>query len=57
MRWFMAEMERDSQKRPEVPNEETIAAMKEVEEMAKHPERYEVFRSMDELMRALEEEE
>lgn len=57
MRWFMAEIERDTQKRSEVPNEETIAAMKEVEEMAKHPERYEVFRSMDELMRALEEEE
>lgn len=57
MRWFMAEMERDTQKRSEVPNEETIAAMKEVEEMEKHPERYEVFRSMDELMRALEEEE
>lgn len=57
MRWFMAEMERDTQKRPEVPNEETIAAMKEVEEMVKYPERYEVFRSMDELMRALEEEE
>ena len=31
--------------------------MKEAEEMAKHPERYEVFHSMDELIRALEEEE
>ena len=50
-------MEHDTEKRPEVPNEETIAAMKEVEDMAKHPERYETFRSIGELIRALEEEE
>lgn len=56
MRWFMAEMEHNTKKRTEVPNEETIAAMKEVEEMAKHHERYEVFHSMGELIRALEEE-
>lgn len=49
-------MEHNTKKRPEVPNEETIAAMKEVEEMAKHPERYEVFHSMGELIRALEDE-
>ena len=39
----------------EVPNADTIAAMKEADDMVKHPERYETFRSMEELKKALEE--
>lgn len=39
----------------EVPNADTIAAMKEADDMVNHPERYETFRSMDDLKRALEE--
>lgn len=38
----------------EVPNADTVAAMKEAEDMVKHPERYETFDSMDDLMRALD---
>lgn len=38
----------------EVPNADTIAAMKEAEDMVKHPERYETFDNMADLMRALE---
>lgn len=38
----------------EVPNADTIAAMKEADDMVKHPERYETFENMDDLMRALE---
>lgn len=38
----------------EVPNADTVAAMKEAEDMAKHPEQYETFDSMDDLMRALD---
>jgi DNA-damage-inducible protein J len=37
----------------EVPNKTTIEAMKESEEIEKHPERYEVYHTMDELRRAL----
>lgn len=40
--------------RREVPNADTIAAMKEADEMANHPERYETFDNMADLMRALE---
>lgn len=39
----------------EVPNADTIAAMKEAEDMVNHPERYETFDNMGDLMRALEE--
>lgn len=38
----------------EVPNADTIAAMKEAEDMVKHPERYETFDNMADLMRALD---
>lgn len=38
----------------EVPNADTIAAMKEAEDMKKHPEMYPSFNNMDDLMRALE---
>ena len=34
----------------EVPNAETWAAMAEVEEMKKHPERYEKYHSFEELL-------
>lgn len=37
----------------EVPNADTIAAMKESEEMAKHPERYKGYTDVDEMMRDL----
>ena len=33
----------------EVPNADTIAAMKEAEEMAEHPEKYKTYHSMDDL--------
>ncbi len=33
----------------EVPNADTIAAMKEAEEMEKHPEKYKIYHSMDDL--------
>ena len=49
-------MEHNTKKRPEVPNEETIAAMKEVEEVAKHPERFEVCDRMGGVISAVEEE-
>lgn len=39
----------------EVPNADTIAAMKEADDMINHPERYETFDTMVDLMRALEE--
>lgn len=38
----------------EVPNADTIAAMKEAEDMVNHPERYETFSNMADLMRALD---
>jgi len=41
---------------PEVnnlPNDETIAAMKEVDEMRKHPEQYPSFTSVDGMFDAL----
>ena len=38
----------------EVPNADTIAAMKEAEDMANHPERYKTYSSMDDLKKALE---
>lgn len=56
MRWFIAEMEHDTEKRPEIPNEETIAAMKEADDMVKHPERYETFHSMAELLKSVLED-
>ena len=37
----------------EVPNKETLAAIKEGEEMMKHPEKTETFHSLDELMKDL----
>ncbi len=33
-----------------VPNSETIAAMREAEEMAKHPERYQTYKNFDEIL-------
>ena len=41
---------------PEVnnlPNDETIAAMKEVDEMRKHPGQYPSFNSVDEMLETL----
>ncbi len=38
----------------EVPNADTMAAMKEADDMMNHPERYETFHSMDEMKKALE---
>lgn len=39
----------------EVPNADTIAAMKEADDMVNHHERYETFHSMEDLKKALEE--
>lgn len=39
----------------EVPNADTIAAMKEAEDMVNHPEKYQTFDNVDDLMRALNE--
>ena len=38
----------------EVPNADTIAAMREADAMVNHPEQYETFHSMEDLKRALE---
>ena len=38
----------------EVPNADTIAAMREADYMVNHPEQYETFHSMEDLKRALE---
>lgn len=38
----------------EVPNADTIAAMREADDMVNHPEQYEAFHSMEDLKRALE---
>ena len=38
----------------EVPNADTISAMREADDMANHPEQYETFHSMEDLKRALE---
>lgn len=38
----------------EVPNADTIAAMRESDDMVNHPEQYETFHSMEDLKRALE---
>lgn len=38
----------------EAPNADTLAAMREAEEMVRHPEQYETFSNMTDLMRALE---
>lgn len=38
----------------EVPNADTIAAMREADDMVNHHERYETFHSMEDLKRALE---
>lgn len=40
--------------RREVPNADTIAAMKEADDMVAHPEQYQTYDNMDDLMRALE---
>ncbi len=40
--------------RREVPNADTIAAMKEVEEMRAHPENYKRYSSFDELLKEVE---
>lgn len=37
----------------EVPNADTIAAMKESEEMMKHPEKYKGYHDVNEMMRDL----
>ena len=37
----------------DLPNDETIAAMKEVDEMRKHPEQYPSFTSVDGMFDAL----
>lgn len=37
----------------DLPNEETIAAMKEADEMRKHPEQYPSFTSVDGMLDAL----
>ena len=37
----------------DLPNEETIAAMKEVDEMRKHPEQYSSFTSVDRMLDVL----
>lgn len=37
----------------EIPNADTIAALKEVEEMEKHPEQYKGYRDVDEMMKDL----
>ncbi len=37
----------------EVPNAETLAAMAEVEEMKKHPEKYKSYTDIDEMFREL----
>lgn len=39
----------------EVPNADTIAAMKEAEEMRKHPENYRGYTDVDEMMKDLME--
>lgn len=38
----------------EVPNADTIAAMREADDMVNHPEQYKTFHSMEDLKRALE---
>lgn len=40
----------------EVPNSDTIAAMKEVEEMKKHPELYKRYSSFSELLKEVEDD-
>lgn len=37
----------------EIPNADTIAALKEVEEMMAHPEKYKSYSSIEELMKDL----
>lgn len=37
----------------EIPNADTIAAMKEVEEMERHPEKYKRYKDVDEMMKDL----
>ena len=40
----------------DIPNAETIAAIREAEDMKYHPEKYKSYSSFDELMRDLEDE-
>lgn len=37
----------------EIPNETTLAALKEAEEMKKHPEKYKWYTDVDELIKDL----
>lgn len=37
----------------DIPNAETVAAIEEVEEMKKHPEKYKGYTDVDEMMRDL----
>lgn len=41
----------------EVPNAETLAAFAETEEMLKHPETIKSYKSIEEMMKALEEDD
>lgn len=41
----------------EVPNSDTIAAMKEMEEMERHPEQYKSYSSFAELLKDIEAED
>ena len=40
----------------DIPNAETIAAIREAEDMKKHPELYKSYSSFDELMKDIEDE-
>ena len=40
----------------EIPNADTIAAMKELEEMKKHPEMYKRYSSFSELLKEVEDD-
>ena len=40
-----------------IPNEETIAAIEEVEEMKKNPSRYKGYASVEELMEDLQKDD
>lgn len=40
----------------DIPNADTIAAMKEADEMDKHPEQYKRYSSFDEILKEIENE-
>lgn len=54
---IVTQVEVDFELYREIPNEVTIAAMKEAEEMNKNPEAYKRYKSVKELMAALDEDE